>query len=286
MIILNNATVETAKTIAGVGYPIAILNEFVEEKGESLIKQTEPSSLEASVKGAGVNSLLSGLMGGDAKKTMESSAANIVKKYIGGLAVDALDNMYYSLKGAGVNWLCGSIVKGFIDNCGLRIDESRLMLRAAKIPERDAEFKTMHGEALNLSESGSLTAQPSKEPNGTDGDFNAADVLICLEYPYDISLPLIPTVTVTLRSVSVEHAWVNGTATGPKRTEGIYIEDLLFGEKVYRSGGGSGKCYHEREDCISLLRWKDSYKPVEITFSAAKSAGLKPCKICYGSDAK
>jgi len=286
MVILNNAAVETAKTIATAGYPIAMLNEVIEEKGEEQIKKTEPASIEASVKGAGVNAALTTFMKGDTKKAVGASAGSMITDLVGGITVSLLDEAYYSLKGQGVNWLCGQIVKGYVEDCGLNIDQTRLVLRAAKIPERDMEFKTVHSGALNLSESGTLTAAPSAEPNGTDGDFNAADVLICLEYPYEIALPLIPSVTVTLRSVALEHAWVNGTATGPKRTEGIEVNNLLFGKDVYKSGGGAGKCYHAREDCISLLRWKGTYEPQKISYTTARSSGLKPCKICYGSGAK
>ena len=61
-------------------------------------------------------------MGGDAPKTFNKGIVETVKDLMLGTAIDAVDDIYYSLKGAGVNWLCGKIVQSFVDGCGRKID--------------------------------------------------------------------------------------------------------------------------------------------------------------------
>jgi len=278
MIILNNASVEAAKTIATAAYPISIANE-AQSGLEKKISKTEPANLLESVEGAGVNSMVSALLGGDLKKAAKGNLQNMLSGYLEGLTVQLLDDVFYSLKGQGVNWLCGKIVSGYVEGCGLALDPERLILRAAKIPETQAEFKALHSGSLPLSEkAGSLEAKPSSSASGSDGDFNAEDVLICLEYPYEIALPLLPAVTVTLRSVSIEHGWLNKTATGPKRTEGIDLTDALFGsgKVVYEATGGHGKRYHAKSDCPTL--WTSVQA---VSLAAAQGQGLTPCGLCY-----
>lgn len=275
MTILNNATVETAKTFATGAYPISILNEKqagIEKKADAI----QPANLQESLKASVSSGIITQLLGGDWKKMAAGSAASTLTDLIEGAAVELGKNAVYQLKGQTVNYLCGKVLQGYVENCGIRIDPEKLMLRAVKIPETETEFKSLHGESMSLSDSGGLTAAAASGPFAKDGDFNAEDVLICLEYPYEIALPLLPSFTVTLRSVSVEHAWLHGTSAGPKRTEGICVQDILFGKEtvVYVATGGHGKRYH-KETCSTL--WS-SYTSESL--SVAKAAGLTPCKVC------
>lgn len=277
MIVLNNATTETAKSLAAGGYPIAFLNG-IQEDGEELIKNTEPESVAKSVQGTVKASIITQVLGGDGMKTLKGDAIGSIKGIIGGLVADQLKGIVYDLKGQGVNALCGQIIKEYVENCGLYIDQDKLMLRVAKIPETDKEFETLHSESLPLSENGEIVAVPASTPSGTDGDFNAADVVICLEYPYEVNLPFIPSINVKLRSTAVEHAWLDGTHNGPSRKEGIDISNLLFGgdTRVYYSSGGAGKKYHKK-DCITQAVWGGRE---ETTLTNALSKGLTPCKVC------
>ena len=201
----------------------------------------------------------------------------MVKNLIGGTAVRLLRGSFYELKGEGVKWICGKLVDSYLTDTGLFFDSDQLSLRVAKIPETEGEFKTVHVESLSLSDTGTLTALPSSGARKIDGDFNAEDVLICLEYPYKIALPFLPSITLTLRSTAVEHAWLNGTVGGPSRKEGIDLRGLLFGNEatVYIATGGYGKCYH-KEGCGCL--WVGSQ--IETTLQQAEAMGLQPCKVC------
>ncbi len=275
MTILNNATTETAKVIATSAYPISILNE--KQAGiEKSVEAYEPGNLKESLLGTVSTGFVTQFFGGDGLKAMESGGTASIKKLIEGAAVELAKDAVYELKGKAVNALCANVVKGYVENCGIELDQERLMLRAVKIPQTDMEYKTLYTSALNLSEEGTLSAQPASSPSGSDGDFNAEDVLICLEYPYEFALPFLPSVSLTLRSTAVEHAWLHGTSAGPKRTEGINVSDILFGKDtvVYVATGGHGKRYH-KENCSTL--WTSN---APMSLSAAKSQGYTACKVC------
>ena len=270
MTILNNATTETAKTLATSGYVIGIINEQqadLEAKAENI----EPTSLANSAKGTLGSSVITTLLtGGTGVDALKDGGKTALTNILEGVAVEVGKGYAYELKGQAVNAIVGSIVQQYIENCGLQLDPERLMLRAVKIPETSMEFKTLHKEALPLSAQDSLKAEP-----GTD--FGKDDVLICLEYPYKIALPLIPSVTVTLRSTAVEHAWLNGTGSGPADREGICIEDLIFGDNrsVYIGARRKGEKYHKK-DCITLWRGAEEMKLSEAWENGYKS----PCKVC------
>lgn len=276
MTILNNATAETAKAIATAAYPLSYLNaaqEGIEAKAESI----RPQNLQSTLSGSGEKNLIVDLMCGD--EMMSSDIVGTISSFVNG-ALDKTEIAAYELKGAAVNYLCGQIIKGYVEECGLSIDEEKIVLRAVKIPETDTEYSTMHTEPLLLSESGTLTARPSSAADGTDGQFGAKDVLICLEYDYEMALPFLPSASVTLRSTAVERAWLYGTAVGPSRKEGININNLLFGDSkvVYIATGGYGECYH-KSGCQHL--WT-SQTCVTLEY-ATQTLGLRPCKTCKPS---
>ncbi len=287
MTILNNATVEAAKTIATTaGYPLAILNGLQEdlENAGDVVEQYKPQNLAQTLSGGGgaafnatvFGNLLSGASGMQAN--IQGMAGAKIKELIGGIASNAVMPLVYQQKSAAASYICGEMVKGYVENCGLAFDQEKVMLRAVKIPETDKEFTTLHGgSAINLSEDGSLTATAATSPTGNDGAFNAGDVVVCLEYPYQIALPFLPSFEVTLRSVSVEHAWLHCTNTGPSRTEGINLETFFSAGKdaVYEGSGGTGKKYH-KENCMTL--WRGSER---ISLASAKGKGLTPCKLCF-----
>lgn len=264
MTVLNNATVEAAKVIATSGYPIALLNEMQAEKLDAPAKQFESLSLENSLKAGAKNTLITGIFSGDVVGAAKNDAVSSLKSLIEQAGKYFISEYVYQAKADIANVLCSSIVKDYVQDCGLYIDQEKLILRAVKIPETAGEFKVQHSGDIKLSEAGELVAKPNQH-------FGADDVLICLEYPYEIALPFLPAFEVTLRSTSVERAWVNGTGTGVKFTEGIKISQWLA-PTYYVGSRGYSKCYH-LESCYTLWRGK---KP--ITASEAKS--LNPCKVC------
>ena len=278
MIILNNATTETAKTIATSAYPINILNVKQKELEDKLeeYEKAVPTKLSDSLQTASDNPVLNAFFSGDGADASETGSGSL-EEFISGMADKLAWQPAYALKGRLVTWLCGKVVQGYTTDCGIQIDPSKLMLRAVKIPQTDTEFTKVYAGGLALSERpNGLVAQPCSSAHGTDGDFNADDVLICLEYPYEISLPLIPTIKLTLRSVSVEHAWLHGTGCHTERKEGIQIGKALYGdaERVYIATGGYGEKYHLR-GCSKL--WDSN---TAIRKDLAKEQGFQPCKSC------
>lgn len=265
MTILNNATTEAAKTIASSGYIIGALNEKqagIEEKAEKI----EPTNLADSTEGVVQSSVVTELISGSGKDTALSGGKSTLLDVLKGLSVELSDDKVYQIKGQAASAIVGNIVKGYIEDCGIPLDESKLMLRAVKIPETDREFKALHTGNMSLSDTGTLVAVPKT-------DFGKDDVLICLEYPCTIALPLIPSVTVTLRSTAVERAWLHGTGSGPARIEGIDITDMVD-KYVYIGSRKKGEKYHQ-ENCMTL--WRGSEK---MKLSEAKKAGYEPCGFC------
>lgn len=275
MVILNNAATETAKTISVAFYPLTIIND-TQDHVEDLEDTLKPEKLGETLKTNAGAAVMSKVFGGSPGQVLKTGGTAFVKNLIGGVAVKGLKDYFYDLKGKAVKWICGKLVSAYVTDTGLFFDQDKMVLRIAKVPETDGEFKTVHKEALLLSDSGELKASPSSSATGMDGDFNAEDVLICLEYPYDITIPFLPAFSITLRSTAVEHAWLNGTVGGPSRKEGIDISNLVFGknQQVVLPTGGYGKCYH-KPNCPTL--WTSQHKS---TIQAAEAMGYKPCKVC------
>lgn len=264
MTILNNATTEAAKTIASSGYIIGALNEKQADV-EKTAQNIEPTNLADSAKGLVQSSMITELIGGSGKNTLKSGGKSALLGILEGAAVELAGDKVYQIKGKAASAIVGNIVKGYIEDCGIPLDESKLMLRAVKIPETDREFETLHAGNMSLSDTGTLVAVPKT-------DFGKDDVLICLEYPCTIALPLIPSVTVTLRSTAVERAWLHGTGSGPARKEGIDLRKALD-KYVYIGSKKTGEKYHQ-ENCMTL--WRGSEK---IKLSEAKDK-YKPCDFC------
>lgn len=286
MIILNNAAAETAKTIATLGYPITFLNEAqsgIEEKAEYL----RGGNLSDAA-GSGVQGGFGDILGASPERLQEmvqsGGASDYVKNKLMNAAVDIVSGAAYTLKGAAIKGLVGWFVKNALDNASLDFNPDALYMRMAKIPVTEAEYNAIYTDPVSLSKQGTLTAKPASKHNGADGDFNAEDVVICLEYPVVVIVPVFRGVKVTLRSVAVEHAWLHGVCDGPKRTEGIDLTEFLYGDdiQVYVAVGGHGERYHATDKCMAL--WKNSKQP--ISRSAAIKDGFTPCKICKPDDKK
>lgn len=267
MTVLNNAAVETAKVVATSGYPIALLNELQSEKLEEQAEKLSPTSLENSLKTGVSNTFVTGLFTGKMGAAAGSNAADMLKNLIGGAVAELSKEYIYQAKADLANSICSSVIKDYVEDCGLQIDQSKLMLRAIKIPETDGEFKVQHTEAMQLSESGSLAARPGEH-------FGADDVLISLEYPYEMALPFLPAFEVTLRSTAVERAWIHSTGVAPSRNEGIQLDNWLS-KTVYIGSRGYSKCYH-RANCITLSKGST---PLSLT--SAKNQGYSPCGVCH-----
>lgn len=278
MTILNNTATETAKTIAVGYYPLTYLDEkqtAIEKKAEYLTIDNMGNVLMNTKASGYVMSAL----GGDAKTFAKSGATTIVKNVVESLLVKVFSDEFYNMKDQIVQWICAKLVDSYLDSSGLAFQTENVVLRIAKVPETSAEYSYMWGDSvMYLSDDQTLYATPSSNTTGLDGDFNAGDVVICIEYPYTISLPFIPSFSITLRSTAIEHAWLNSTASGPKRTEGINIEKLLSNKTVYIATGGYGKKYHTK-DCWTI---KGHSKAINLT--EAQASGYTACKVCRPDD--
>ena len=297
MIILNNAAVETAKTIATVGYPLTFLNQHQDtiEKKEDYLKNEKLSDMTGSAVQAAA---FSNLLGGNPDEMIKSGALHYLENFLMGSAVKIIKGEIYALKSDAVKGIAGWFIENSLQNTGIAFNPERLNLRMVKIPVTKMEYVTVYSDPVPLSDKGTLQATPASAYDGDDGDFNGEDVVICLEYPVRIILPFLDQVNVTLRATAVEHAWLNSTCSGPKRTEGIDLTNLLFGKDtmVAVATGGYGKCYH-KPGCSRLWE-KSSTVPLEpaaekagirgtsvqISRSTAIKEGYTPCKVCKPDD--
>jgi len=266
MTVLNNATVETAKILATSGYPIVLLNDLQEDTLDTTAKQFEPASLQQSLQTGLTDTFLTGIFSGNVIKTGAQNVAGALTGFIEGAIAQIGSQLASEVKAGIAQNLCATLVKEYVEDCGLYIDQEKLILRAVKIPETNVEFTARGGAVMPLSADGALQAQPGIH-------FGQDDVVVCLEYPYEIALPLLPAFEVTLRSTSVERAWVNGTGSGPVRTEGIDVSNWLD-KAIYEGSGGYSKRYHRR-DCITI---KGHSRLVTVSDAIARK--LTPCKVC------
>jgi len=341
MIVFDNVTAETAKTLATGAYPISYINAF-QEGLEAKVEYTKAETLEESLVNTGKQSLLAGIMGGSlitGVATGKAGLTALIKDTITGILVENLKEEVYAAKEWSVRWAGGQIVQRAMDASGINYSPEKLTLRHIKVPQTEMEYDTVYGKTsiqdllddgkislldderwkhifTNLGGSASTGTEgmsapgnhgngfngnsaveggedvpgsdnggfksgwelePASAHNATDGHFNAGDVVVCLEYDYTLALPFLPSFEITLRSTAIEKAWINGTATGPKRTEGINLEGVLFGgnKVVYVPVGVFGKTYHTLSNCESL--WTGY---TTVTEEYAQSQKMVKCETC------
>jgi hypothetical protein len=275
---LQNATSETAKQIATASYPMVVVNtlqsqtetkihKISEETGEtltSLLEEYEVDDTLAMLTGAAESGT------GDGSSMTANMITSIMNK-----GENFISSLFASLKGKAGVQIAAKIMDGYLEASNIPFDKNRVKIRIVKLPETDAEFNAV-GDYSIKGKKDDLILKAASLPDAKDNDFNKDDIVICAEYDYKIALPMIPAIELTLRSVSIEHAWLEGCQVRTNRKEGL---DELFDDKVYIAGGGSGKNYH-RKDCRMMTLNGMGYTPYGINRDVAISQKYTPCQTC------
>jgi hypothetical protein len=154
--------------------------------------------------------------------------------------------------------LVANVYLELLEDTQMPIDTSRVTVDYFTFPQSDTEFKvtkTKIAEVTGLEES----------------DLSKDDVILAVSYDYHMVLPFLPAKDITIKSIAVERAWLNGgNHATPSKREGIPIDGL--DKWVIVSATGSK--YH-KETC--RLKGKTIRT---TTISGARADGYKPCKIC------
>ena len=267
---LQNATTETAKQIATAAYPIAWVNvaqTSTEEKVDDLIE--ENVTLDKLL-GTEVDSIAGQLLGAENRPAadLESTIQNVMKQ-----GADYIWNIFGDIKGDIMQKITANVLNDYLDASNLTFDKSKVRLRFVKIPQTDSEFE--HTELQVEGKKDSLKLVKASSPDGTDNHYNQDDVVICTEYDYQIALPMLPKIELTLRSVSIEHAWLTGCLVRTNREEGLNID--LVDSTVYIASGGYGQCFH-RDGC-RMVNLRSGKVPVSMSRAEAVK-NYRPCKVC------
>lgn len=260
---VNNAVVETAKTIATYSYPLGMYNDIAEEYNDKVSSAISSAESVANGSKEGTKILIDSIF-----KNMNLSAGGfdgILSKISGGtdtLIKSVVLDASEQLISAGAPKVVSGVLGGIIEDSYVSIDEDKLKIDIAKLPMSEKMYKSISNNSA-FTDYG-LTAS----------DFNEDDVVIGVSYIYKVTFPLIGSIDMKIKEAVVEHAWVNGSSGNiPNSKEGINPLDMIFGgEKVYVTS--TGNKYH-KEDCFYLLRSKK-----ELKKSQAIGQGYIPCVRC------
>lgn len=301
IIALDSITSETAKQIATGAYPIAMFNDFCDEYDGSLADiisgDADSKDIYEGVTGFQSDVIKKGSKGildyflatdsvvdeGEKKtetendkskdkqktekeKSLENSVISLIglplQKGLDAVVDMILDKAEEILTVKGNEMIRGNIAQA-IEDYGIDINLDNLKLAVCKFPMSKEAYK-------NGCKSEGYTQMGLKKD-----DIDKNDVVIGVTYDYQLALPFLPTFSIKLKSLAIEHAWVNGgNGETVSSKEGIDVENLLFGKHYYVAASGKTKIYH-RANCMTLYRGKKA-----ISQKEAKKEEMKPCGMC------
>lgn len=267
-ITLDSVTAEAAKQIATSAYPIGIFNKMADENSEKVESYEQVTGFTDALVDTsmeGIFNYYTSATAEGANKANDNTALGIIGiplQYGMTKLGETLINGTTELIGQkGNEFIRASIVQG-LNDYDVGIDLSKLELAVCKFPVPESTYNS------------GCNSDGYKTLGITKSDFGADDVVIGLTYDYAISLPFLPTFEIKLKSLAIEHAWVNGgNGETVSDKEGIDIAAGLFGKKHYYVGAsGKGTKYH-KANCMTLWRGKKA-------ISKYDAASMTPCKVC------
>ena len=273
-LVMNSCTQETAKQLATSSYPLVMVNDLIDETGEKIEGLGEMSSSVSSITSSmSVDPTLDSIIG--SKLNAVSGAYDLFSK-LNKIAEKGIINVFSGLKSKGGLYITAKIMDSYLDSSGMAFDKDKVVFRIVKLPQSDSEYKYKKKYKVK-GEKDDLVLDPSSDGDGFDGDYNRDDVVICAEYDYKIVLPLLPAISLKLRSTAVEHAWLTGCSSSIDREEGFFSK--IFDNEVYVTTGGSGKKYHKK-GCPMMTLNGYGYTPTAMNLRVALSSGFKECEVC------
>lgn len=263
---LDLAVNETAKQIAVSAYPIKYLNtledDIIEEYGSKQIPTIE-EELGKLPEYAGIgdsDDALADILTGNLPQPD-------IKGMIGKVASDYMDGVvgYYTDKAADVYWEYKSgikyrIAKALMDNFiheGL-INPQNIRFRLVEFPQSEHEYALRKEQYSKLGFGGA--------------DITRDDVVVQVEYRFDIPLPFFDSQDIRMVHTAVEKAWLKGSyGVITERKEGLDIFEAAPSTIVYVTR--TGKRYH-----LGSCRYLYASKiPMPLSQAALK---YTPCKVC------
>lgn len=266
--ILDYAVNEAAKEIAAASYPMSFLNELEEDKlqqygafevsGAAEELQEDFNDLAGENNDNSIVAIISGNVGSLNVEKLFKSMLEDYKKGVFGFLSDKITPAYWDLKKAAKQKILETVLKEHIGNA--LIDPKSLRIRIAELPQSETEYNARSSSGIY--ETYGLTPGV---------DFGKDDVVVQLEYNFNIGLPFVKKLNIKMVHTAVEKAWLRGSfGVITKKDEGI---DLAFDSTVVYITR-TGIRYH-----IGSCRYLHSSKiPTEI--NEAKEKGYTPCKVC------
>lgn len=275
-IVVNGAANEAAKQIATAAYPLAMFNGAIEDGAEEAESLLGVDASESPLDAFSVNNpmdMVNAVMNGGTEAAVKHLSADIgsLAEYFTGVGMkDAFDIFYRGaneLISRQTIKLVGSMMNSYIDDSGMPIDKSGIKVRIAKLPLPSQLYES----GINYGSGAYSDFKISKD------DIEKDDVVIGIEYDYEINLPFLNKVSLKFRDAAVEKAWMTGCSSTPAANEGIDLDalsELITSPKkfFYVGSKGHSKCYHKKS-CMTLYR---GASPKLVT----NVDGLEPCKVC------
>lgn len=232
-LVLNSCTQETAKQLATSCYPIVMVNQSISGVDEKI------SGISTSITDAIQNSSADGSLGNimGAEMNDVSGISQLFEKLVS-IVDDGVMSIFRGLKGKAGIYITAKIMDGYLDSSGFAFDKDNVVFRVVQLPLTEGEYRSFNGYTVK-GEKNDLVLKPSSDSEGLDGDFNRDDVIVCAEYDYKIVLPMIPSISLKLRSTAVEHAWLAGCSSTIEKKEGL--KGKIFNDNVYVATGGYGE---------------------------------------------
>lgn len=283
-ITINDVTAETVKKIAGMAYPITFINDAIDDGFESnqFLKNAAEADNSDSKK---VNMIeLAGngewtsigeyiyedYIGEALSGDSTTSITNLVEKFKDNLAADII-NCLFDLKQNILTKIMAKSYLDMVDDTNALIDTDNIRVVYFTPPLSETEFNSTKKDI-------------SKATGIAEEKLSADDVILMVEYDYSIIVPFFPKYDVTLTSIAVEKAWLNGYSHIPNSDkEGLETDLSVTSGKTVEWTVKYGKRYHKL-DC-SMVNRETTGETETGSISKAEGKGLTPCLICKpGSD--
>ena len=230
-ITINDITAETTKRIAGMSYPLSFVNEYMDSKLEKLPDPGDINLIDEAKKGNALSLL-------DVVFENFDSVEDIVTNLKSSL-IETIVETLVEVKQQAITGIMAKIYMGMVDDSHMPIDKSKIDVVYFTVPIGDYEFEHSKDD---------ISVKTGIPVENLSND----DVILLVNYDYSIIVPFFPKYDVTLRSLAVEKAWLNGGDQSLNAdVEGIDL-DLKPAKKRVLIAPDYGKKYHNVDGCQSL----------------------------------
>ncbi len=263
---LDHAVNETAKQIAAAAYPVKYLNALEEGIIEQYGVGQIPSIMEEAGKlpeyagigqpeGALADLLTGSMQQHDIKTLINKVAADYLGGVVGSLASRSTDE-YWAYKSDVKYRIAKALMEDFAGSS--LMDPQRIRFTLVEFPQSEQAY-TMRREQY-------------RRFGFEEGDISQDDVVVQVEYRFDMPLPFFGNRDITMVHTAVEKAWLKGSCeAAAAREEGLSLFEEDHSPTVYVTR--TGIRYH-----VGSCRYLYASK-IPMPLSQAE-LGYTPCKVC------